>query len=69
MTILLKLMYILRAPLHNLLGLDKRQKRGIISIVRHYLAHVFEKESRLAKFFIHTICYESLTPAVAWRMR
>jgi len=26
-TILLKLMYILRAPLHNLLGLDKTGKR------------------------------------------
>jgi hypothetical protein len=26
-TILLKLMYILRAPLHNLLGLDKMGKR------------------------------------------
>jgi len=58
-------MYILRAPLHNLLGLDKRQERGIIrsmnSIVRDYLAYAFESTSRLAK----QLNRESLTPVVA----
>ena len=51
--------------LHNLLGLDKRQERGIIrsmnSIVRNYLAHALEDTNRLAK----RLNRGSMTPVVA----
>ena len=64
-TILLKLMYILRALYITYSGLDKRQECGIIrsmnSIVRDYLVHALEDTNRLAK----RLNRGSMSPVVA----